>query len=201
MERIHSSSAKAKKSQRRQIKAQRRAIHPFKRMRASHCAANILCSSLLLRRAKRIGSYLDVQGEFPTAAINDVLIKRGKALYFPSIHDFRNGGMHFVQWTKSSRLKVNKFNIPEIFPDTPTPFSNELDLVLLPLLGFDVSGNRLGMGGGFYDRYLTSYSTRKRPFALGVAYNIQRLGQIKAEQWDYPLDAILTESGIQHFRR
>jgi len=202
MERIHSSSAKAKKAHRLTLKNARQAIHPFKRMCAARASTQLLRNFSPLQSAKRVGSYLDVNGEFPMAAINAMLLQQQKTLFFPKIEDFKNARMHFAQWTSSSRLKANKFEIPEIVaPTLPHSRALPLDLIFVPLLGFDNTGNRLGMGGGFYDRYLANYTTTKKPFVLGVAYDIQRLAKLKVEPWDYPLDAILTETGIQRFRR
>lgn len=135
------------------------------------------------------------------ASVNERLLQCRKALFFPTIHDFQNGQMHFIRWTGNSRLQTNKYNIPEVLPNHPALRARALDLILVPLVGFDCAGNRLGMGGGFYDRYLASYRPQIKPFALGVAFDIQREPQIKVEPWDYPLDAILTETGIQRFPR
>ncbi len=201
MERIHSSLANAKNALRRPLKLKRQAMHPFKRLRAAASARRTLRNFPVLQRAQRIGSYLDVNGEFPMSGINDLLLHQQKAVFFPTISDFQNGQMHFVPWTKNSRLKANKFKIPEVFPITTKQHSQALDLILVPLLGFDNAGNRLGMGGGFYDRYLASYRVSKKPFILGIAYDMQRLAKLETDPWDHPLDAILTETGIQRFRR
>ena len=80
-----------------------------------------------------------------------------------------------------------------IDPDT-------LDVALVPLLGFDDHGQRLGMGGGFYDRYFSS--AEQRPWIVGIAYDIQRLEKsLPSEPWDVMLDAVVTETGSHVFDR
>ncbi|SMQ73007.1 5-formyltetrahydrofolate cyclo-ligase [Devosia lucknowensis] len=71
------------------------------------------------------------------------------------------------------------------------------DIVLMPLLGFDNAGTRLGYGGGYYDRTLAGL--RKRPMLIGLAFAAQELGHIPREAHDVPLDAVITESGVRFF--
>ncbi len=84
----------------------------------------------------------------------------------------------------------------------PPPWG--LDLILLPLVAFDNQGNRLGMGGGFYDRTLSSFNTRhrmNRPQPIGLAHECQRIDQLKAQTLDIPLDGVITEQGITYWQR
>lgn len=73
----------------------------------------------------------------------------------------------------------------------------EPDIVLMPLLGFDAQGTRLGYGGGYYDRTLAGM--RKKPRLIGLAFAAQELDAIPREAHDIPLDAIVTENGVRHF--
>jgi 5-formyltetrahydrofolate cyclo-ligase len=73
----------------------------------------------------------------------------------------------------------------------------EPDLIIMPLLGFDAAGTRLGYGGGYYDRTLARLS--KRPRLIGLAFAAQELAAIPHEAHDVPLDAIVTETGVRHF--
>lgn len=74
-----------------------------------------------------------------------------------------------------------------------------MDVVMLPLLGFDVRGTRLGQGGGYYDRTLSK--TSFRPYRIGLAYAAQQVPVLPREPWDVPLHAVLTESGLRRFAR
>ena len=100
-------------------------------------------------------------------------------------------------------LVANRFGIPE--PDVPASsllYASQLDWVLAPLVAFDIRGNRLGMGGGFYDTTLESSHrcTRfKRPRVLGIAHDCQRLEHIESESWDIPLDRIVTDRQVYEF--
>ncbi len=79
----------------------------------------------------------------------------------------------------------------------------ELDALILPLLAFDTQGQRLGMGGGFYDRSLAALRHRRRwrrPRLLGVAHGFQEVSELPREPWDVPLDGIVTEQGYRSFR-
>lgn len=73
---------------------------------------------------------------------------------------------------------------------------NQIQALLVPLVGFDAYGNRLGMGAGFYDRVLASH--HRPPKALGVAFSFQQVSTLPTDPWDQPLQAIITERGIIH---
>jgi 5-formyltetrahydrofolate cyclo-ligase len=111
----------------------------------------------------------------------------------------------FTPYAADSELVQNRFGIPEprVLPRRRVP-PWRLDLILVPLVGFDSAGNRLGMGGGFYDQTLAFLQRRshwRKPRLLGIAYDFQQLDQLPAEPWDIPLDGIATESRIHLFRR
>jgi len=95
-------------------------------------------------------------------------------------------------------MSTNRFNITEPIDQSATVTAEQLDAVLVPLLGFDQMGNRLGMGGGFYDRSFEFRikSATKTPVLIGVAYDFQQLDNLPAEPWDVPLDIIITETGV-----
>ena len=106
-------------------------------------------------------------------------------------------------WQRSTPMAPNRFGIPE--PDLPAASRCPvlaLDLVLVPLVAFDEAGNRLGMGGGFYDRtfrYLRHRTCWRRPHLVGIAYDAQRVPAIDARRWDVPLDAVVTETALHRF--
>ena len=79
-----------------------------------------------------------------------------------------------------------------------------LDLILLPLVGFDLKGNRLGMGGGYYDRTLSYLRHRRfwiKPRLVGVAHECQKVDSLIARPWDIPLDAVVTETAFYRFNK
>ena len=100
--------------------------------------------------------------------------------------------MDFFKWSKNEPLRINKFGIPE-------PISKKIyypDIMFIPLVGFDEDLNRLGYGGGFYDRYLDKFEKSKTITKVGLAYSFQKLKKIPFNQHDKKLDFIITEQGI-----
>ena len=96
-------------------------------------------------------------------------------------------------------MKKNRYGIPE---PTGTGMVQvpEIDLVLLPLVGWDRFGSRLGMGAGYYDRALQPFAQSDRPLRVGVAYRVQQVEKLPAEPWDIQLHGMLTESGWIEFK-
>ncbi len=107
--------------------------------------------------------------------------------------------MSFFIHSPEAPLTRNRFGIEE--PPLSAPWINTraLDLVLAPLVAFDDQGNRLGMGGGFYDQHFGALPKRLHPLLVGVAHELQRAEALPAAPWDVPLDGILTESGWRTF--
>ncbi len=107
--------------------------------------------------------------------------------------------MSFFVHRLEAPLTRNRFGIKE--PPLRAPWINTraLDLVLAPLVAFDDQGNRLGMGGGFYDRHFGNLPQCLRPLLVGVAHEVQRARALPAAPWDVPLDGILTEAGWRSF--
>lgn len=156
-----------------------------------------------MRRARRIALYWPADGEIdPRALMRDVRF-RGKRFYLPVLSPLkrRDGApLWFARYRPGERLLPNRFGIPE-----PTGRGahlirpRHLDLMILPVVGFDAQGRRLGMGGGFYDRTLAfrhRHALSGRPRLIGVAHECQRLDRIEPRPWDVRLDAILTESRL-----
>lgn len=158
-------------------------------------------TDLLLRRVSRVACYLAGDGEMDLAPTLARLWNAGKQVYLPSLH---GSSLWFLPAIPATPMLRNRFGIPEpaVGPGTRVaPFA--LDLVLMPLVAFDPSGNRLGMGGGFYDRtfaYLARRRYWRKPLLIGTAYDFQRLDSLPARPWDVPLHGVLTERGLERFR-
>ena len=100
--------------------------------------------------------------------------------------------MEFYKWFKNDPLLLNKYGIPE-------PVNNNKvypDILLVPLVAFDKDLNRLGYGGGFYDRYIQKISKIKKVFKVGLAFSFQKLKNIPSNKYDKKLDLIITEKDI-----
>ncbi len=144
-----------------------------------------------LRFAKRILSYAPFDGEISPVALVERLTSA--TLYLPKINNYRNCSMQIFPASRTTTK--NRFGILEPQAIGSPLNANQVDIILLPLVGFDRHGNRLGMGAGYYDRALRAlaHQTSTRPILIGLAHHFQELGFIESEKWDVPLDAILTD--------
>ena len=152
------------------------------------------------QKAVRIAIYLPANGELDPSPIADICRHSSKQLYLPVLHPFRHGRLFFCAWKEHAQLQPNRFGIlePACHGNTRIPLRS-LDLILVPLVAFDASGQRVGMGGGFYDRTLGKArinSTWKRPYLIGIAHELQRVPAITTQPWDVQLDAVVTDAGV-----
>ncbi len=139
-----------------------------------------------------IALYQAFDGEVRLDAFAQSASQKGIRLVYPKI--IKNQAL---LWCQAHSWSINRFGILE--PIGPQVDLFEIDLILAPLVAFDQSGHRLGMGGGYYDRTL-SQKTWQGIF-MGVAFDLQCVPILDQEVWDYPLDAIATESSIQWFAK
>ncbi|WP_082305748.1 MULTISPECIES: 5-formyltetrahydrofolate cyclo-ligase [unclassified Pseudoalteromonas] len=147
----------------------------------------------------KIALYLSNDGELKTSKLIDKLQQGNHEIYLPVIHPFTPGNLLFQKYEKNSPMKANRYGIfePELNCSHVCPV-NELDIIFTPLVAFDDSGNRLGMGGGFYDRTLARYYTEgwQKPLLIGIAHNCQKVESLPIESWDIPLKTIVTPEKI-----
>lgn len=144
-----------------------------------------------LMRAKKILSYAPFAGEISPAKLVNQL--KCKTVHYPRITNFRLSQMRF--YSAAHADSFNKYGIEEPGAiGTPWP-ANAFDVLLVPLVAFDRSGTRIGMGAGYYDRALQSlaHQTSTKPFIVGLAHHFQEVKSLERALWDVPLDAILTD--------
>ncbi|MGB2242272.1 MAG: 5-formyltetrahydrofolate cyclo-ligase [Porticoccaceae bacterium] len=184
---------------RKQLRSQRRSLSAEQQYILSEKITAILSVQPFFLRAKRLGIYLANDGEVDPSTIVGICQKSSKQCFLPVIHPLKTPRLHFARYRQNSQLIANRFGILE--PSLRTtkmvpPWS--LDLILMPLVGFDRRGNRLGMGGGFYDRTLafTARGQHPAPQLVGLAYSFQELESISPQIWDIPVDHIITEQEI-----
>lgn len=154
-------------------------------------------SSALCLRARRFTAYLPADAEIDPTPLLRRLTAIGKTVQLPRvIDDWRGTRMVFQNFRFGDPLALNRYHIPQ--PIGPYPrHSQALTVVLAPLVAFDSDGYRLGMGGGFYDRYLARHP---RSLYIGLAHDIQQSSQaLPREPWDRPLDAVVTQRQWHHF--
>jgi 5-formyltetrahydrofolate cyclo-ligase len=202
-----SSETGARRSLRASLRAMRRSIPAAQRTSAARQIARHADRALKLRSGQRIGIYAATAEELDTSFLIALALRRGCHLYLPSIdRRSRVSAMRFVQLadgTSPRALRVNRFGICE--PEGPQLASARLlDVVFLPLVGFDRHGMRLGMGGGYYDRAFAFRRLRSvwhAPLLVGVAYAVQEVERIAPAAHDVPLDLVITEQGVRRFVR
>lgn len=184
---------------RRRLRERRGSRSPASARDAAAACAGHVEASEAFRQAGHVAGYVAVDRELDPRPLLEKAHAAGKSVYLPRIEGKR--GMRFVAWKPDDPLQPNRFGIPE--PAAGSGASLEpasLDFVLVPLLGFDGRGNRLGFGGGFYDRAFAFRRERPAPPLLcGYAYADQRCMNLDAAEWDVPLDLAATEKGIESF--
>lgn len=159
----------------------------------------------LFRRSRYLGGYFAVKGEIDPWPIIESAHSMGKVVYMPVLAPGNGNRLWFTRWQPGDRLVRNRFGIPEPERGTRHRISPlALDLVLAPLVAFDQRGNRIGMGGGYYDRSFAHLRRRKawkKPRLMGLAYEFQREDTLECQPWDIPLFAIATEERMYIARR
>ena len=136
---------------------------------------------------KILGGYYPYNYEIDIMPLVEKFQKLNYFITLPKIG--MNSEMNFYQWSTKDPLSINKFGIPE-------PISNKTkfpDILLVPLLAFDKNFNRIGYGGGFYDRYINRLKKIKKIITIGVAYSFQKIKKIPVEKYDIKLDFVVTE--------
>lgn len=184
---------------RRRIRERRRALSGEQRQTAQQQAACRLQRLSPLWRARSVAVYLAADGEADPAPVAACAFARGQRVYAPVL---LGETLRFARLTYDTPLRENRFGILEpVTGDCIDP--RHLDVVIAPLVAFDDSGTRIGMGGGFYDRcfrFLKERTHWLRPRLIGLAFEFQRLQTVSRSAWDIPLRAAVTERGTYHFQ-
>ena len=187
------------------MRRRRKVLSPPERDALGARLARVAARESLVRTSQRIAAYLPVNGEMDPRPLMDHLWSLGKTLYLPVLASFPERSLWFASYRPGDPLVNNRFGIPEPTRIHPRRASAVfLDLVLLPLVAFDTTGNRLGMGGGYYDHCFAFIKRRRhwrKPRLMGMAYEFQRLPVIDSGPWDVPLDAVATEQRVYHCGR
>lgn len=181
------------------MRAKRRALGGKQQTIASNLFAYHFCRSKIYKNCDRIACYLAVDGEIGMDSVISRAWRDKKEVYLPVLHPFENK-LFFSRYTPDSVLVNNRFGIgePEIAAAKRVkPLT--LDVVLTPLVAFDLNGNRIGMGGGFYDRSFAFLKKREywlRPLMVGCAHRLQQVDTIQTQSWDMPLAMVFTDKGL-----
>ncbi|QDX31458.1 5-formyltetrahydrofolate cyclo-ligase [Dickeya poaceiphila] len=179
---------------RQQVRQRRRALSSDQQADFSRQAAERVMEHARLGDARRVAVFLSFDGELNTQPLIEMLWQRQKQVYLPVLHPFCRGHLLFLLYAPDTELVWNRLKIQEPRLDVRQVLPVEqLDVLLTPLVAFDANGQRLGMGGGFYDRTLQHWQARG-PYPIGLAHDCQQVDALPVESWDVPLPEIITPS-------
>ncbi len=189
---------------RKELRAARRSLSSADHDLRSRQAAASIIRLAAFKSGARIALYLPFDRETDTAALVAAARRRGIRVFVPVVSDLRHRRLRFHPLTGETRRGTFGISIPKGAPHRParTVEPRWFDLIVVPLVGVDPRGRRLGMGGGFYDRALAFRRHRrhwKGPRLVGFGFDRQRTACVFADPWDVRLDALATESGFENF--
>lgn len=191
---------------RKELRLKRRSLSIEEQDLAAHQVCNQLQQLPQITHANHVACYLPNDGEvslnpFIETYWQPIAKKAHPSLSLPVLHPVCKGHLLFLHYHVKTQMMDNTFGIPEPVLRCPDviPTRNH-QVILMPLVGFDSQGNRLGMGGGFYDRTLASIRDYQvRPLLVGIAHDCQQVASLPIQQWDVPLDAIVTPTRVLQF--
>ncbi len=183
----------AKAAMRAKAHAMRDAMWPDRRAEASRVAAAHFFEGVALTSGQMVAAYWPIRDELDVKPVLTRLMDDGQPVCLPVV--VGDGlPLELRVWQPGAALYPSGFGT--LAPDELAPIV-EPDMILMPLLGFDKQGTRLGYGGGYYDRTLTRLT--KKPKLVGFAFALQEFDHIPRDSHDVPLDAVVTENGVTRF--
>lgn len=183
---------------RTELRARRRQLTAAQRIAAASGVARALEQLPEFLTDARVAGYWAIDGELPLHSVVASLRSRGQQFLLPRLAGTRL--LRFAAWRPGIALESNRYGIPEpVCDDSELVEPEALDLVLLPMLGFDRRGYRIGYGGGYYDTSLEFLRDRRavtKPVLVGIAYAAQQLDVVEPAMWDVRLDYVATENEL-----
>jgi len=183
----------------------RRSISPKQQSQAAEKLLPRILEQEDFNKASNIVFYQAFDGEINPSLVMQAALTQGKRCFLPLIGETRET-LAFVEYKSGATLTRNSFGIlePTLYPnDALAP--EHMDMIFMPLVAFDLSGTRLGMGKGYYDKKLAfmlgnsrekSLTSGKKPVLIGLAHECQRVEQLERAEWDVPMDKIITDQTI-----
>ena len=190
-----SDHAERRRAMRRELRQRRAALSPEEQAAVSAAVGSQLAKIAALSRSPVVGGYRAIRGEVDIDAALTRLHDDGAMVTVPRVS---GDHMDFLPWTSGSETITGSFGIDEPITGEAVQFSQH-NVLLVPLVAFDLSGQRLGQGGGFYDRAIAAAGA-DCPILIGVAHAFQQVKSVPVEAWDMPLDAVVTEERVHEFR-
>lgn len=180
-----------KKAIRQLFRKKRLALPAYRQQLASYAVTDkVLRKISAIQRARTIAFYIAKEGEIDLLPLMLYCRKQGQQCYLPVLDSSNEKMLRFAEWVPGQAMSRNKYGIAE--PDVPHNHllsAAEMDLIFMPLVAFDDCGNRLGMGGGYYDRTLAqcygeSAASSQKPFLVATGHDVQYIPQLPHDAWD-----------------
>ena len=188
------------------LRSKRKSLTPTFQQNAAEALLCTLKNEVVIKEAQHIALYLANNGELDLQPFIHWCWQQNKQLYLPVVHPFSKGHLLFLRYQPHSTMVFNRYLIKEPKLDIRDikPYQ-QLDVLLTPLVAFDSTGARIGMGGGYYDRTLAKWyeqpleNKKHYPYPIGIAHDCQHVNDIPTEHWDIPLPKIITPTKIFQF--
>jgi len=188
----------AKSKLRRQLRTVRNSFSNAQRAEHDAAIGRHLSELVKSRRAVSIACYWPFNGEPDITPACRQLMLAGYRLSLPVVTGENGHEMNFHSWRADTGLSKNRYGILEPQNTERVPISS-IDMLFMPLVGYDRFGNRLGMGAGYYDRCLETRRDLPAPLRVGIAYSLQEIDRVEGEQWDIRLHGVVNERGWMDF--
>lgn len=186
---------------RKQICQERAKLSTAFQQQAAIKVADAICHTELFKQSQHIAAYTPINSEIDPTQLMRYAWDQEKLCYLPVLD--KNKQLLFCLYEEGDPLINNRFDIPEPYITAEKLIDpQDLDIVITPLVGFDVDGNRMGMGGGYYDRTFTftkGAASEDKPCLIGIAYEFQNISKIDKEAGDVLLDMVVTEIQLRDF--
>lgn len=183
---------------RKQLREARRQLSARQQDEAAVRLHHTLSGQRFFRAARHIAFYLPNDSEIDPQLLLAEALHRGQHCYLPVLHPRGENRLLFVRYQQGDSLRSNRWGILEPLLGANRISARALDVVFVPLVGFDGRGNRLGMGKGFYDRTFAFKMSgqRRSPLLIGLAHACQRVESLAGQPWDVGMDRIVTDQQI-----
>lgn len=187
---------------RQSIRSLRNSLSAAQKENAEKAMATQLINNQVLIGKQQVASFLSFDGEISTQSTNKEIFRIGSKCFLPKLRPFKPNRLWFMPFQTDSKMENNRYGIAEVnLPVNHAISVSALDVILLPLVAFDKTGSRLGMGGGFYDATFQHLRKNKqRPKFIGLAYDLQLVESLPSDPWDLPLDGVCTETSFYSFK-
>uniref|UniRef100_A0A3B0M0R3 5-formyltetrahydrofolate cyclo-ligase n=1 Tax=Arsenophonus endosymbiont of Trialeurodes vaporariorum TaxID=235567 RepID=A0A3B0M0R3_9GAMM len=185
---------KRQKMIRQTVRQYRRQLTCEQQNSAADKITHLMLEHHLIRSSSHLALFLSFDGEINTPLLIKKLWTPNKKVYLPVLHPFNHHQLLFLHYRPDTQLIKNRFHIdePALNVMDVMPIA-QLDILFVPLVAFDTQGQRLGIGGGFYDRLLANWR-KKHFYPIGLAHDCQLVDKIPTAPWDIPLPEIITPS-------